>query len=216
VPASTGVHAVGVGEARESERRTVLDADDPAVTLRAADLPRAGRLSVVLEWDRPRTRGGVQSSTDVHLGCLWQTVTGHSGVVQSAGGLLSAPGFGARQVLRLGPRSEDEGEPLTVDLTTVDTMRRLLLFASGQRTPPPWEALGVHLSLQLPSGARVLMWPSEPAEPSTSIAIASVHVVEGDLVVRREDEPFAGPAREVALAYGWDLEWAPDGTVPRT
>lgn len=215
-PAPASAPVAAVGEARESERRTVLDADDPVVTLRAADLPRSGRLLVTLEWDRPRTRGGVQSSTDVHLGCLWQTTTDHSGLVQSRGGLLSAPGFGARQVLRLGPRSEDEGEPLTVDLATVDSMARLLLFAHGQRTPPPWQALGVRLTLHLPSGARVLMWPSAPSEPATSIAIASVHVVDGDLVVRREDEPIAGPAREVALAYGWDLDWSADGTVPRT
>ncbi len=217
-----------VGEARASERVTTLDAAHPVVVLGPDELPRAGRTSFVLEWTRPRTAGGVWSSTDVHLGCLWQTSNGHSGVVQAAGSLLSAPGFGSRQVLRLGERTEGAGEPLMVDLTHLDTMRRLLLFATGRRGAPPWAALEVRLVLHLPSGARVAVRldaappaprggdgsGDAPSDPLTW-AVASVHLVDGDVVLRREAEPFTGPAREAALAYGWDLAWTADGTTLR-
>jgi hypothetical protein len=39
--------------------------------------------------------------------------------------------------------------------------------------------------------------------------------VKGEFIVRRENEYLPGPARDVAAAYGWELDWNREGTAPR-
>ena len=211
--------AAQVSVARESERRTVLDASSPVVTLGPDEVPRSGLLTVNVDWDRQRTEGGVWRTADVHLACLWQTVDGHSGLVHSDG-MRSAPGFGARQVMRLGERNEDTGEVLSVDAKHLDVMARLLVVATSRRDPPRWAEIGVHVNLDLASGARVVVRTDDPPparERARSVALASVHLVGGAAVVRREDDFVDAPLRQVALDYGWDdLDFVADGTALRT
>ena len=196
----------------------MLDAASPVVTLGPDELPRSGLLTVTVDWDRQRTEGGVWRTADVHLACLWQTVEGHSGLVHSDG-MRSAPGFGARQVMRLGERNEDTGEVLSVDARHLDVMARLLVVATSRRNPPRWAEIGVHVNLDLASGARVVVRTDDPParlERARSVALASVHLVGGAAVVRREDDFVDGPLRQVALDYGWDdLDFVADGTVLR-
>lgn len=211
--------AAQVSVARESERRTVLDASSPVVGLSRDEVPRSGLLTVNVDWDRQRTEGGVWQTADVHLACLWQTVDGQSGLVHSDG-RHSAPGFGSHQVMRLGERNEDTGEVLSVDAKHLDVMARLLVVATSRRSPPRWADIGVHVNLDLVSGARVVVRSDDPParlERARSVALASVHLVDGVAVVRREDDFVDGPVRQVALDYGWDdLDFVADGTALRT
>ncbi|GAB3694628.1 hypothetical protein GCM10028814_34790 [Angustibacter aerolatus] len=204
-----------MGEARASERRIVLDDDARVVTLTTDDLPRRGALRTTLRWQRLVTSTGLLRASDVHLGCLWQTTNGYSGAVMSDGA-LSAPGFGARQVLSLGMRSEDDGELLLADLANLDLMQRLLFFAYGKHADPDWTALRPELVVRLPTGGRLELRVGAPDVPGARcLAVASAHLVDGDVILRREHEFVAGPPREVALAYGWDLAWTDGGTVVR-
>ncbi|MGI4896736.1 MAG: hypothetical protein ACRYF3_16645 [Janthinobacterium lividum] len=214
-PAGAAPVAV-VGQPRESEARIVLDADEPTRTVAAAQR-RGGTLRVTLEWERQRTSSGLHRSSDVHLGCLWETRARHSGAVQSLGELLAAPGYGAHQVLRLGTRSEDGGEQILVDAKHLDVLRRMVLYVYAVgAAAPDYTALAPRLSIGRRGGGTLEVWSSEPPEGARTCAIASIHNVAGDLVVRRENEFFLGPQRDVALAYGFDdFEWGGDGTVPR-
>ena len=205
-----------VGRAREAETRIVLDDEEPVHTVPAVQRG-GGTLRITLHWEQQVTASGLHRSSDVHLGCLWETRERHSGAVQSLGELLAAPGFGARQVLRLGPRSEDEGELVLVDAKHLDVLRRMVLYvyAVGPQAPD-YAALAPHLSVGRRGGAVLQMWTQDPPPGARTCAIASIHNVGGDLVVRRENEFFPGPQREVARAYGFDdIEWGPDGAVPR-
>jgi len=215
-PAPAPLPVVAVGSARQAEQLLVLDDERPTVTVEAARRT-GGTLRVLLQWEQQVTSTGLHRSSDVHLGCFWQTRDRHSGAVQSLGDLLTAPGYGARQVLRLGGRSEDGGEELLVDAKHLDLLRRVVFYAYAVGpSPVDFEALSPHLTVRRRDGGRMQMWAAGAPAGSRTCAIASLHDVHGDLVVRRENEFFPGPQRDVALAYGFDdLEWGPDGTVPR-
>ncbi|NAZ84146.1 stress protein, partial [Kineococcus sp. R8] len=207
--------AAEVGRARVSEERLVLDDDAPVTTITAAQR-EGGTLRILLQWERQVTSRGLQRSTDVHLGCLWETQDRHRGAVQSLGDLLMAPGYGARQVLRLGPRSEEAGEELLVDGRHLDVVRRMVLYVYATHDAPDFAALAPHLTVRRRDGGRLQAWAQGAPPGARTCALVSVHNVGGDLVVRRENEFFPGPQAEVAAAYGFDdLDWGPGGTVPR-
>ena len=208
--------AAVVGQARASERRIVLDDERPSFTIAAAERS-TGSLRITLRWDQLVTSAGLHRSSDVHLGCLWETRDRHAGALQSLGELLAAPGFGARQVLRLGPRSEQEGEEVLADAAHLDLLRRMVFYVYAQGSQPPdYARLAPHLTLARRGGGTLQMWTGEPPADARTCVVASVHDVAGDLVVRRENEFFPGPVRDVALAYGFDdLDWNHEGTVPR-
>lgn len=165
-------------------------------------------------------RAGIKRSTDVHLGCLWEMTDEESGVVQSLGGGSDhAPGHGST-VLRLGPRSETRGETLTVALSQVRRLKRLVLFVYAYSRTPEWGPLGPVLVAEL-KGATVEMRVDrasdviDPAEPLGSVCVlASLHRVGDELVLRREAEMLYGQQSSVAEAFGWDLAWADGRTVP--
>ncbi|WP_432564981.1 hypothetical protein [Kineococcus sp. SYSU DK003] len=210
------VPEAAVGQARASERRVVLDDEAPVVTIPAAERS-SGSLRFTLQWEQQVTSSGLHRSSDVHLGCLWETRERHAGALQSLGDLLAAPGFGARQVLRLGARSEQAGEEVLADAGHLRLMRRMVfyVYAVGAQ-PPDYRRLAPRLTIGRRGGGTVQMWTGEPPAGARTCAIASIHDVGGDLVVRRENEFFPGPVREVALAYGFDdLDWNAEGTVPR-
>jgi tellurite resistance protein TerA len=215
-PVVAAAPAAEVGRARPSERRIVLDAEQPTFTIPAAER-RSGALRITLQWEQQVTSAGLHRSSDVHLGCLWETRDRHAGALQSLGELLAAPGFGARQVLRLGPRSEQGGEEVLADTAHLELLRRMVFYAYAVGPQPPdYQRLAPHLTLARRGGGTLQMWTGEPPEGARTCVIASVHDVGGDLVVRRENEFFTGPVREVALAYGFDdLDWNHEGTVPR-
>ncbi|NAZ88527.1 hypothetical protein GTR00_20890, partial [Kineococcus sp. T90] len=208
------VPAAAVGLARRSEELVVLDDERPVARVASAERG-GGTLRVLLEWEPRLSASGVRRSTDLHLGCLWETRDRRHGLVQSLGELLAAPGYGARQVLRMGPRTE-EGEELLVDTRHLDLLRRLVLYTYARRpAPPEYEALSPRLTLRRRDGSRLQAWASGPPPGARTCALVSIHDVGGDLVVRRENEFFTGPQREVAEAYGFDdIAWAPDGTLP--
>lgn len=186
---------------------------------------RSGALHLTLGWsnqptDQRSARAGLKRSTDVHLGCLWEMSDGDSGVVQSLGqGPDHAPGHGAT-VIRLGPRSETEGETVTVALAQVHRLKRLVLFVYAYSRTPEWgplapvlvaEVKGATIEMRLDREADTV----DPADPAGSVFVmASIHRVRDELVVRREAEMLSGQQAVAAKAYGWDLAWADGRTVP--
>ncbi|WP_432513375.1 hypothetical protein [Kineococcus sp. SYSU DK001] len=215
-PAPAPPPAAVVGQARAAERRVVLDDERPVLTIPAAERG-SGTLRITLEWDQLVTASGLHRSSDLHLGCFWQTRDRHSGALQSLGGLLAAPGFGARQVLRLGARSEQAGEEVLGDAAHLGLMRRLVFYAYavGPR-PPDYERLAPRLSITRRGGGSVQLWAQGAPAGARTCVLASLHDVGGDLVVRRENDFFPGPAREAGLAHGFDdLDWNAEGTIPR-
>lgn len=198
--------------------RTTLNATTPQVRI-GGEQATSGSLQLTLTWstlptDQRSVQAGLRRSTDVHLGALWEMDDGASGAVQElGGGDVAAPGYGST-VLRLGGRSETEGQTLTVALRQVGDLKRLLVYAYAISGRPEWEALAPVLSATLRGGVGIDM-RLDPAPPDAgTCAIASLHRVGGVLVLRREAEFVAGQQQQVAEAYGWDLPWASGRTLP--
>lgn len=217
-PGATPVVAASARRAVTALRgRTMLNDSTPAVRI-GGEQASSGALHLTLRWSTmptdPRSAAaGLSRSTDVHLGCLWEMNDGHSGVVQSlAGGADAARAHGST-VLRLGPRSETDGETLTASLKHIGLLKRMVLFAYAVSGRPEWDALSVGLTAELKGGATIDMRFGDTPVDAATCALASIHRVGGTLVVRREAAFLTGQQSEVAQAYGWDLPWASGRTV---
>ncbi len=198
--------------------RTMLNETTPSVRI-GGEQASSGALHLTLYWSTvptdPRSAAaGLSRSTDVHLGCLWETNDGHSGVVQSLGGGADAARAQESTILRLGPRSETDGETLTASLKHIGLLKRMVVFAYAVSGQPEWDALGVGLTAELRDGVSVDMRFGDAPPDAATCALASVHRVGGTLVLRREAEYLMGQQSAVAQAYGWDLPWAAGRTVP--
>ncbi|WP_045877983.1 TerD family protein [Pseudofrankia sp. DC12] len=215
--AGDGPRAVVFGErsARYRQRLehvTVLDEGHPA-TAWTAEKRGSGSLTVTLRWTALTTRTGLPRPSDLQLGCLWQSLDGSSGVLQTLGGATSAPGSGVsgRQVLALTPRDEHEGQTTFVDLHALATFKRFFAFAYGLHGAPEWDLLRPVLTVGARTGENLEIRLGAAPAGSRTCVVASFHVAQDDLVIRREDEFLAGPQAEAALRYGWSLDWNPDG-----
>lgn len=198
--------------------RTLLNDTTPAVRI-GGEQATSGSLQLALTWstlptDQRSVQAGLRRSTDVHLGALWEMNDGQSGAVQTLGdGASAAPGYGST-VLRLGGRSETEGQTLTVALRAVGDLKRLLLYAYAISGQPEWDALAPLLALTLRGGISVQMRLDAAPPGAGTCALLSLHRVGGVLVVRREAQFLQGQQQQVAEAYGWDLPWASGRTLP--
>ncbi len=212
---------VGERSSRHRQRAEQVDAldDDHPATVWTAEKRGSGALTVTLRWSPLTTRTGLPRPSDLHLGCLWQANDGAAGVIQILGnvpGALSAPGLGApRQVLRLGTRDERDGETLFVHLGALATFRRFFVFAYGLRAAPEWSLLRSVLTVAAQTGEHLTLRLGDAPPNARICVVSSFHVVDDDLIIRRENDFMEGTQADAAERYGWSLEWNPDRTTPR-
>ncbi|MFV0461289.1 MAG: hypothetical protein ACK5MT_21250 [Actinomycetales bacterium] len=213
--AGTGQHSLPVPQLRG---RTVLDAEHPKVVI-GGEQASSGSLHLTLHWNTvpsdPRAAAaGVRPSTDVHLGCVWQFNDGTTGVLY-VGGPDSVPGndaasYAGNTVLRLGGRSEQDGQTLVASVRHLSHLRRMVLFVYAWHGHPQWQQLDPWMSVSLRGGATVELRPT-PGQPwASTCALASVHRVGGSFVLRLESEylngrDHSGSAGVIAWAYGFTL-----------
>ncbi|MCM3884390.1 TerD family protein [Frankia sp. R82] len=203
---------------QRTEQVDTLDDDHPATIWTAANRG-TGAMTITLRWSTLTTRTGLPRPSNIHLGCLWQAgpAPAASGVLQELDGLVSAPGRGARrQVLRLGRRDERDGQTLFVDLASLPTFRRFFVYAYGLRGVPPWAELRAELDVRAASGEQLTVRLGAAPSDAPLCVVASFHVVEDDLVIRRENDFLPRTQADAAARYGWALDWAPGGTTLRT
>ncbi len=212
---------VGERSSRHRQRAEHVDAldDDHPATVWTAEQRGSGAMTVTLRWSPLTTRTGLPRPSDIHLGCLWQANDGAAGVIQILGnapGALSAPGRGAsRQVLRLGTRDEREGETIFVHLGALATFKRFFVFAYGLRAAPEWSLLRSVLTVAAQTGEHLTLRLGDAPPNARICVVSSFHVVDDDLIIRRENDFMEGTQADAAERYGWSLEWNPDRTTPR-
>jgi uncharacterized protein involved in tellurium resistance len=174
-------------------------------------------MTITLTWEPLQTSSGLPKPSDLHLAAFWQANDRSEGLMQTLGGAISAPGAaGPRQVLRLGRRDEREGQTIFVDLATLASFKRFFVFAYGQHGSPDWAALRPLLTVAAPSGEQLTMRPGDAPPGARLCVVASFHVVQGDLVLRRENDFVTGMPSDAAFRYGFDLDWNPEGLTLRS
>jgi uncharacterized protein involved in tellurium resistance len=184
-----------VREARRATtgKATRLSAAEPTVTLTRVQ-SGTGALEVAL------TRA--PSAGDLAIGAVYQLDDGTEGIVQSLGDALSGPAGVALPVLRLKRRPE--GELLTVDLRRVTDLRRALVYGYSPTTAAlAWQGVVV---VGTYGGARIEV-PIDREPFTGTVALLTIYNVGGELVLRSEMEPFAGPPETAAVAFDYHLPW---------
>ncbi len=158
-----------------------------------------GRLEVSLL--RAATAG------DLALGMVCQRSTGETYVVQRLGDATAAPA-GPLPLARL--TGNQGGETIGVDLRQVVGLQRALLYGySPSISALDWQGVVVATTHD---GSRIEAPFDLPAFSGT-VALLTLYNVHGELVVRAETEPFAGPPEMAAKAYGYDYPWL-EGRLP--
>ena len=200
---------------QRAEHVTALDDDHPATTWTADDRG-SGAMTITLRWEPLQTSNRLPRPSDLQLGCFWQAGDASGGVMQTASNSISAPGTRVhRQVLRLGRRDEREGQTIFVDLAGLTTFRRFFVFAYGQHGSPEWALLRPTLSVSAPTGEQLTMRLADASTSARLCVVASFHVVDTDLIIRRENDYLDGLQAQAAQRYGWTLDWNPDGMTLR-
>jgi len=180
----------------------------------------SGQLRVNLQWSSgapPQKKGlfgrlaGGSGGIDLDLACLWEFTDGTKGVVQALGNAFQAPYHGA-PIIRLDgddrSGSNAAGENMFIDLSRVNEIKRILVFAFIYEGVPNWASADGVVTLYPAQGAEIEVRLDEADTGSPTCVIAMLENQGGDLVVRREVRYIRGGQADVDRAYGWGMEWA--------
>ena len=100
------------------------------------------------------------------------------------------------------------GENMFIDLTRVDEIRRILVFAFIYEGVPNWASADGVVTLFPAAGPEIEVRLDESDPSSPTCVIAMLENRGGELVVRREVRYIRGGQSDVDAAYGWGMEWA--------
>jgi tellurite resistance protein TerA len=216
-PKAAGGNASGDAAASGvSLSKVTLTKSAPSVSLTKRGAT-GGQLRVNLQWSagEQQSKGlfGWRRSAgvDLDLGCLWEFSDGSKGVVQALGNAFHAP-YQGTPIIRLDgddrSGSATGGENMLIDLSRVDEIRRILVFAFIYEGVPNWASADGVVTLYPAGGPEVEVRLDEPDPSSPTCAIAMLENLDGDLVVRREVRYIRGGQADIDAAYGWGMEWA--------
>ena len=176
-----------------------------------------GQLRVNLQWSagtsqkkglfgRLSSGGGI----DLDLACLWEFTDGTKGVVQALGNAFQAPYRGA-PIIRLDgddrSGSNAAGENMFIDLSRLNEIRRILVFAFIYEGVANWASADGVVTLYPTNSPEIEVRLDESDPNSPTCAIAMLENQGGDLVVRREVRYIRGGQADLDRAYGWGMEW---------
>lgn len=200
--------------------KVLLTKERPKVSLNK-DGEASGVVRVNLNWTArpPRSlaglfgrRGPDDEAVDLDLGCLYHFTDGCIGVVQSLGRtLVSMPMYGPAPVIRLDgdDRSGQQagGENLFVDLSQLQHIRRVLVFASIYAGATNWATAAGVVTMYPQNAPEVEIRLDEPDPSARHCAIALLENKAGQLSISREMRYFRGNQDQMDQAYGWGLRW---------
>jgi len=206
-------------EAPVSLSKVTLTKSSPSVSLTKRGAT-GGQLRVNLQWSTgvaPVKKGflarlaGGSSGIDLDLACLWEFTDGSKGVVQALGNAFQAPYQGA-PIIRLDgddrSGSNVGGENMFIDLSRVNEIKRILVFAFIYEGAPNWAAADGVVTLFPVSGPEIEVRLDEAESGTPTCVIALLENKGGELTVRREVQYIRGGQADVDRAYSWGMEWA--------
>jgi|SRR5579875_91046 len=176
-----------------------------------------GTLRVNLNWNaRPAGGGGFfrrPQQLDLDLGCLYEFSDGTKGVVQALGNAFRATDRSGRPLISLDgddrSGSVETGENLSIDLTDIGRINRILVFALIYEGAANWAAADGVATLYPVGAAPIEVRLDDPRDGARICAIAMLQNQGGELVVRREVNYINGAQRALDEAYGWGMNWTP-------
>lgn len=186
----------------------------PKVSLTKASAA-GGMLRVNLNWTARPARTGLFARSappiDLDLGCLYEYTDGSKGAVQALGdSFRDRNPFSPQPICRLDgddrSGTSTDGENLFVDLSQVEHIRRILVFAFIYEGAPNWAAADAVVTLFPASGPQIEVRLDEHDRRATMCGIALLQNVNGELSVQREVR-YASGHSELDGAFGWGMRW---------
>jgi tellurite resistance protein TerA len=217
-PPAAAQPAPAAGGGGVSLSKVTLTKSAPSVSLTKQG-SAGGQLRINLQWStgaapvKKGLFGGSRKSAgvDLDLACLWEFTDGSKGVVQALGNAFQAPYQGA-PIIRLDgddrSGSNVGGENMFIDLSRVNEIRRILVFAFIYEGVPNWASADGVVTLFPTAGPEIEVRLDEHDTGAPTCVIAMLENQGGDLVVRREVRYIRGGQADVDHAYGWGMEWA--------
>jgi tellurite resistance protein TerA len=210
-------------DAPVSLSKVTLTKSSPSVSLTKRGAA-GGQLRINLQWSTgvaptPVKKGllsrlagvGGPRGIDLDLACLWELTNGEKGVVQALGNAFQAP-YSGPPIIRLDGDDRSGavsgGENMFVDLSRVQEIRRILVFAFIYEGVPNWASADGVVTLYPSSGPEIEVRLDESDTSAPTCVIAMLENSGGELVVRREVRYIRGGQADVDRAYGWGMEWA--------
>ncbi len=206
--------------------KVTLTKKSPTVSLSKPRTPSTGQLRVNLNWN-PRPPGtsaapggffkrllatALATPIDLDLGCLYEFSDGTKGVVQALGNAFASRNSGAPIISLDGDDrsgTNTEGENLRIDLTRLDQIRRILVFAFIYEGTPNWAHADGVVTLFAHDSSPIEVRLDEPDPQARTCAIAMLDNTGTDLSIHREVRYINGGQDDLDHAYGWGLDWAP-------
>ena len=215
-PAAEQPGAAGGGV---SLSKVTLTKSAPSVSLTKRGAT-GGQLRVNLQWSTgtpPVRKGflaklaGPAPGIDLDLACLWEFTDGSKGVVQALGNAFQAP-YSGTPIIRLDgddrSGSVTGGENMFIDLSRLNEIKRILVFAFIYEGAPNWASADGVVTLFPASGPEIEVRLDEADSSSPTCVIALLENKGGEMVVRREVRYIRGGQADVDREYGWGMEWA--------
>jgi tellurite resistance protein TerA len=219
-PSGGGSGGGSAGGGGVSLSKVTLTKASPSVSLTKRGAT-GGQLRVNLQWSSgaaPQKKGlfgrltGGGGGIDLDLACLWEFSDGSKGVVQALGNAFQAPYHGA-PIIRLDgddrSGSAASGENMFIDLSRVNEIRRILVFAFIYEGVPNWASADGVVTLYPAQGPEIEVRLDEADTGAPTCVIALLENQGGELTVRREVRYIRGGQADVDRAYGWGMNWTP-------
>ena len=214
-PAANPPGGGGVSGGGVSLSKVTLTKSAPSVSLTKRGAV-GGQLRVNLQWSSgaPQRKGlfgrASGGGIDLDLACLWEFTDGTKGVVQALGNAFQAP-YRGTPIIRLDgddrSGSNAAGENMFIDLSRVNEIRRILVFAFIYEGVPNWASADGVVTLHRAGEPEIEVRLDESDPGSPTCAIAMLENQGGELVVRREVRYIRGGQADLDRAYGWGMEW---------
>jgi tellurite resistance protein TerA len=200
--------------------KVTLTKNAPSVSLTKSGAA-TGQLLVNLNWNArpPQQSGGgmyqqwgAAPGIDLDLGCLYEFTDGSKGVVQALGNSFFSRNYGQSPIISLDgddrSGANSAGENLRIDLSRVNEIRRILVFAFIYEGVPNWAAADGVVTMYPAQGApiEVRLDESDPRAPMCAIALLTN--TGQDLSVHREVRYIHGGQDVLDQSYGWGMQWS--------
>jgi len=201
--------------------KVTLTKSAPTVSLAKQGASLSGILRVNLNWNaRPagstgggflkRLAGGGGGNIDLDLGCLYELADGTKSVVQALGGSFTSRNAGTPIISLDGDDrsgTASGGENLSIDLSRLREIKRVLIFAMIYEGVTSWAAADGVVTLYPVGSPEIEVRLDEHDDHARVCAIALLENTGGDLAIRREVRYVRGAQRALDEAYGWGLKW---------
>jgi len=183
------------------------------------DLSKAGKskqltIHVNLNWNKQSHQSagffskllGANSSSDLDLGCMYETVDGTKGVIQPLGGNFGAKNSPPYIFLDKDDRTGSASDGENMFIYRPDTIKRVMFFALIYRGAPDFGSVSGRMFFKISNGEEIYLELNNPDVNRPFCAAAMVSNLGEQVAILKEEKYFSGH-QEADKNYHFGFNW---------